>query len=126
MPSINFKTKLLTFGVFFFHSIIHGVQLTVLLLPVTAGDDFKGTIHINCGSSSDYTDPVTNKTWIADNYFKGGRKYQNDSLVKVYANRRTRNLYSSCRSGTDFSYSIPVYPDRKIQYNVKLYFYEIV
>ena len=89
-------------------------DLSVRVLPVP---DPPGLLRIRCGGTA-YTDS-TNRKWSADTYFGAGAAYSSTGSIAATADPA---LYLSERTGTAFSYKIPV---ENGEYTIRLHFAEI-
>jgi glucose/arabinose dehydrogenase len=89
-------------------------ELAVRVLPVP---DPPGLQRIRCGGTS-FIDS-SNRNWAADSFFVGGSTYTSTGSVTATTDP---GLYQSERSGSAFSYKIPV---ENGDYTVRLHFAEI-
>jgi Malectin domain len=53
-------------------------------------------------------------------------KRRKNNQKNVIDSVQVSQLYNSCRTGTNFSYSIPVFTNRRVLYRVSLHFYELM
>ncbi|MEA5624985.1 malectin domain-containing carbohydrate-binding protein [Nostoc sp. UHCC 0251] len=82
-----------------------GVTIAPITIAITDNDTntVPGSIFINTGSGT-YTDNL-GQVWSADQLFTGGSTYSTTSAI---ANTTSDPLFQTERTGTNFSYAIPV------------------
>ncbi len=95
-------------------TVVASSDLSIRVLPVP---DPPGVQRIRCGGGA-YTDSF-NRLWAADNFYIGGSVYTSSGSILATPDPA---LYLSERSGTSFSYKIPV---TNGEYTVRLHFAEI-
>jgi hypothetical protein len=119
---------------------INGRSYTPPLLPITTIPLVQQTNRTTTKSTGT-TNSLT--TWIQQqqkqnqltnnntNNKKSLRRQLNDPVILQQQRRQQQQqslsiIHKSCRTGTKFLYSIPVYANRRVQYRITLHFYELM